>query len=100
MRSDTDPESVVADPRRVEAATRSLRQLSTTLFDGKCAKAQACMRPCTADGLPMMGAIPGVENAFICTGHNCWGILWAPASGIAMCELITTGSSSIDLTGG
>ncbi len=41
---------------------------------------QACMRPCTADGLPMIGQVPGVPHAFIATGHNCWGILWGPAT--------------------
>lgn len=95
----TDPTDVVPDEDRVDAVTRSLRDLSTTLFTKDCARRQACMRPCTDDGLPMMGRVPGTENAFICTGHNCWGILWAPASGLAMAELITTGKSSINLHG-
>ena len=59
---------------------------------------QACMRPCPSDGLPVMGVVPRVEGAYISCGHNCWGILWAPASGLAMAELIATGeSSTIDL---
>ena len=57
------------------------------------------MRPCPADGLPVMGKIPEVDGAYISCGHNCWGILWAPASGLAMAELVATGvSSSINLT--
>lgn len=28
-------------------------------------------------------------------GHNCWGILWAPASGLAMAELIVDGESRL-----
>jgi len=40
-----------------------------------------------------MSIIPGYENAFVSAGHNCWGILWAPASGKAMSELIVRGSS-------
>lgn len=43
------------------------------------------------DGLPVMGRIPGVEGAFISCGHNCWGILWAPASALAISELIVDG---------
>ncbi len=59
---------------------------------------QACMRPCTSDGLPVMGAVPGVEGAYISTAHNCWGILWAPICGKAMTELVLHGkSSSVDL---
>ena len=79
------------------------------------------MRPCTSDGLPVMGAIPGVTGAYISTGydcftlygtiimkysfnvtiirHNCWGILWAPISGKCMADLIIDGGSvSVDLS--
>jgi glycine/D-amino acid oxidase-like deaminating enzyme len=57
------------------------------------------MRPCAPDALPVMGEVPGVDGAFISAGHNCWGILWAPASGLAMAELLMTGvSTTIDLT--
>lgn len=52
------------------------------------------MRPCPSDGLPVMGKVPQVEGAYISCGHNCWGILWAPASGLAMAELIVNGESS------
>lgn len=46
-----------------------------------------------------MGAIPGIEGAFISCGHNCWGILWGPVSGLSMAELIVEGSSScVDLS--
>jgi hypothetical protein len=35
----------------------------------------------------------------VCAGHNCWGILWAPISGLAMSELLLDGQCSvIDLT--
>jgi glycine/D-amino acid oxidase-like deaminating enzyme len=52
------------------------------------------MRPCPSDGLPVMGKVPEVEGAYISCGHNCWGILWAPASGLAVAELMATGTSS------
>ena len=53
------------------------------------------MRPCASDGLPIMGAIPNFEGAYVSTGHNCWGILWAPISGLAMSELIVSGKSTV-----
>ena len=56
------------------------------------------MRPCLSDGLPAMGAVAHVFGVYISAGHNCWGILWAPASGLCMAELILDGkSTSIDL---
>jgi glycine/D-amino acid oxidase-like deaminating enzyme len=34
----------------------------------------------------------------VVTGHSCWGILNAPASGLAMAELIVDGQArSVDL---
>jgi len=56
------------------------------------------MRPCPPDSLPIMGGIPGFSNAFMCTGHNCWGILWGPVSGLAMSELLIDGvAKCVDL---
>jgi len=60
---------------------------------------QACYRPITEDGLPLLGPVAEVRGAYIATGHSCWGILNAPASGLAMAELIVDGQArSIDLT--
>ena len=57
------------------------------------------MRPCATDALPIMGACPGVAGAFIACGHNCWGILWGPITGLAMAELLVDGQATcIDLT--
>ena len=37
----------------------------------------------------------GTKGAYVSTGHNCWGILWAPVCGAAMSELIVKGSCSL-----
>ena len=42
-----------------------------------------------------MGRVPGVANATVAAGHNCWGITWAPATGAAMAELIVDGRSKV-----
>ena len=66
--------------------------------DARLLTENACYRPVCADALPLMGEVPGVAGAFVATGHNCWGILNAPASGAAMAELIAEGdSTSVDL---
>jgi len=64
---------------------------------------QACYQPCTDDYLPIMGKLSlraaGGDHCFISSGHNCWGILLAPASGEAVADLIATGESKhVDLT--
>ena len=95
---DTESQECVSpDPKRVAAARSAVAGMST-LAQGEPAVKQACMRPCAPDALPIMGAVPGVEGAFIACGHNCWGILWAPVTGKAMAELIVDGRAScVDL---
>lgn len=91
-------ELIQADPKRVQAATSSLQSMSI-LGDVKPDISQACMRPCTSDAMPVMSAIPGFDGAYVSAGHNCWGILWAPVSGLCMSELVMTGrSSTVDLS--
>ncbi|KAG8456952.1 hypothetical protein KFE25_009839 [Diacronema lutheri] len=92
------PGQVEADPSRVDAAVLALSSLSRTIAQKPPIASQACMRPCPPDALPLMGRVPTVDGAFVSAGHNCWGILWAPASGLAMSELIIDGeASSLDL---
>ena len=73
--------------------------LSSALAHVSPQRVQACYRPITEDGLPLLGRVPGVTGAYIATGHSCWGILNAPASGLAMAELIVDGEAhSVNLT--
>jgi glycine/D-amino acid oxidase-like deaminating enzyme len=93
-----DPADVEPDPgahARLEAIARSL---SPALAAAPIIARQACFRPITEDGLPLMGAVPGVDGAYVATGHNVWGMLNAPASGEAMAELILDGAAQqVDL---
>jgi glycine/D-amino acid oxidase-like deaminating enzyme len=60
---------------------------------------QACFRPVTEDGLPLIGKVPQLDGAYVATGHNVWGILNASATGEALAELIGDGvARTIDLT--
>ena len=101
----SDDRPLPDDPSRVSSnsqATATLQHIAAGLasaMDGAPVLAEnACYRPICADGLPLMGAVAGVAGAFVATGHNCWGILNAPASGAAMAELIADGeSSTVDL---
>ena len=68
------------------------------LGEAKVLAAQACFRPVTQDGLPLIGPVAGVEGAYVATGHSVWGILNAPATGEAMAELILDGAArAVDL---
>jgi glycine/D-amino acid oxidase-like deaminating enzyme len=42
--------------------------------------------------------VPGVDGAYVATGHSVWGMLNAPATGEAMAELILDGGPArVDL---
>ena len=43
--------------------------------------------------------VPGIDGAYVATGHSVWGILNAPATGEAMAELILDGAAhTVDLS--
>lgn len=94
-----DPAEVSPDPGAIERLRRMCDELSPVLAAAKVLAQQACYRPVTRDGLPLIGRVAGVEGAYIATGHSVWGILNAPATGEAMAELIADGAPrSIDLS--
>ncbi|MFO1082516.1 MAG: FAD-binding oxidoreductase [Reyranellaceae bacterium] len=93
-----DPAAVAPDdgaPARLEALARAI---APALAAAPIVARQACYRPVTEDGLPLIGAVPGVPGAFVATGHSVWGMLNAPATGEAMAELILDGAArTVDL---
>ncbi len=94
-----DPVDVAPDPGAIERLEAMCRAISPTLRDAKILARQACYRPVTEDGLPLIGAVPGVAGAYVATGHSVWGILNAPATGEAMAELIVDGAATtVDLS--
>lgn len=93
-----DPVAVTPDPGAIERLQGICAQLSPVLAGSKVLAQQACYRPVTQDGLPLIGPVPGLEGAYIATGHSVWGILNAPATGEAMAELILDGATrTVDL---
>ena len=96
-------ESKGFDREPSDFARETLMKGATTLMpflkDAKIAKHTACLRPLTPDWLPIVGAAPGWQNAYLATGAGKKGILLAPAIGKATADLITTGNTNIPLEG-
>jgi glycine/D-amino acid oxidase-like deaminating enzyme len=94
-----DPAEVSPDPGAIERLERMCSAMAPVLASAKILTRQACYRPVTRDGLPLIGRIPGVAGAYVATGHSVWGILNAPATGEAVADLIIDGAAhSIDLS--
>ena len=94
-----DPADVKPDPGAINRLQTICERLSPAFRAERIIARQACFRPVTQDGLPLIGKVPGTEGAYIATGHNVWGILNAPATGEAMAELVAKGiAETTDLT--
>ena len=94
-----DPADVKPDPGAIDRLQAICERLSPAFRADRIIARQACFRPVTQDGLPLIGKVPGSEGAYIATGHSVWGILNAPATGEAMAELIADGiAETTDLT--
>jgi glycine/D-amino acid oxidase-like deaminating enzyme len=95
----TNPGLVVPDDGAIDRLKALSARISPILASSRVLSSQACFRPVTQDGLPLVGAIPGAPGAFIATGHSVWGILNAPATGEAVAELILDGGTqAVDLS--
>jgi glycine/D-amino acid oxidase-like deaminating enzyme len=94
-----DPAQVAPDPGAIERLEAMCASFSPALASAKILARQACFRPVTSDGPPLIGAVPGVAGAYVATGHSVWGILNAPATGEAISELIVDGAAhTVDLS--
>ena len=92
------PEGVEVNVESCGILARAAGRVSTALAAATITRRQACYRPVTDDGLPLIGRVPGVAGAYVATGHGPWGMLNAPATGLALAELMTDGkASSVDL---
>jgi glycine/D-amino acid oxidase-like deaminating enzyme len=74
---------------RATAAQKSLKR--TGFFSGKHIdmkpnSIQACMRPTSPDGVPIVGRI--LDNVYVATGGGPWGITWGPLMGKCLASLI------------
>jgi FAD dependent oxidoreductase len=79
-----DPNDVAADEGAHARLEALCRNISPALAAAPIKARQACFRPVTEDGLPLIGAVPGIDRAYVATGHSVWGMLNAPATGEAM----------------
>jgi glycine/D-amino acid oxidase-like deaminating enzyme len=94
-----DPAAVTPEPSEIDRLQSLCERLSPAFRPERITARQACFRPVTQDGLPLIGEVPQSDGAYVATGHSVWGILNAPATGEALAGLIAEGvSPTVDLT--
>jgi D-amino-acid dehydrogenase len=57
----------------------------------------AGLRPSTPDGLPLIGAVPGLDDVYIATGHGMLGVTLAPATANLLAPLVLEGRTAPEL---
>jgi D-amino-acid dehydrogenase len=60
-------------------------------------EAWAGLRPATPDGLPLIGALPGLDGIYLATGHGMLGVTLAPATAALVAPLVLEGRSAPEL---
>lgn len=86
------------DPRRIKAL---VDQAGTLLHGAHLEDRQdewVGARPCTADGIPLVGATRD-PRVYVAGGHGMWGITLGPVSGRLLAERIVTGRENPALRG-
>ena len=92
------PDAVDVSAASCAIVARATARVANSLAAAPITRRQACYRPVTDDGLPLIGRVPGAAGVYVATGHGPWGILNGPATGQALAELIIEGTAtSVDL---
>ena len=78
----------------IEFLRENALEIAPSLVNLNVAEQWTGLRPFAADGLPIIGALPGVENLHIAAGHHRNGILLAPLTAELLAEAIVTRTES------
>src|SRR5262244_1143510 len=89
-----DEESTPAARDEVGAA---LLRMLPAMADAQVAQQTACLRPVTSDGLIVLGGVPGLDQVYVATGGARKGILYGPAMGHAIADLILSRRTRVAL---
>lgn len=90
------PEAAL-DPRRIEAIVDATRPYLTGIDLDDRQDEWVGSRPCTSDGLPLIGATTS-RRVHVAGGHGMWGMTLGPATGRLLAQTIMTGRPAPELT--
>jgi glycine oxidase len=98
----TTMEDVGFDRRNTAEAIADMLQFATRLAPAlrtaTVERSWCGFRPASIDGLPYLGAVPELENAFIAAGHFRHGLWLSTGTAVVMSRLIRGESPGVDLT--
>lgn len=84
-----EPDAASIEPLLLERAAAFLPAISSAEVVGR----RMCARPQSVDGRPFIGAVPGIDDLFVCAGHGPWGISTGPASAALVARALLDGAA-------
>ncbi|HLJ14059.1 MAG TPA: FAD-dependent oxidoreductase [Bryobacteraceae bacterium] len=84
--------------RRVDAVREAAKDYTSGLRDGELIEIWRGLRPCTPDGLPIVGRHDRFQNLVFATGHAMLGMSMGPATGKLVAQIISGEPPLSDLT--
>ena len=82
-------------PRRLEQLTTAAEEYLDGVR-GALIRSEWCgLRPCTPDGIPYVGPVPGQSGLFVATGHAMLGLTLGPVTGKLIGEHVLEGGTSL-----
>ncbi len=89
------------DPRPTAAGVREVLaealRVAPGLADAEILEIRVGLRPLSADGLPVLGAVPGLDGVYLATGHGPTGLQLGPYSGKVVADLMLGRAPGVDL---
>ncbi len=85
-------------PRRVDAILRGSREVLSLPERPEVVEVWRGLRPCTPDGVPVIGVAPRYSNLVLATGHQMLGLHTAPATGRLVADIVTGTAPIFDPT--
>ncbi|NHN59635.1 MULTISPECIES: FAD-binding oxidoreductase [Halorussus] len=89
-------------PRTTAAGVREVLdealRVAPGLADAEPAEVRVGLRPVSEDRLPILGGVPGVEGAFVATGHGATGLQLGPYSGKCVAERVLGREPETDIS--
>jgi D-amino-acid dehydrogenase len=79
-----------------EVLSEALR-VAPGLGEAELRECRVGLRPRTADGLPVLGPVPGVRNVYLATGHGPTGLQLGPYSGKIVQDLMLGKPTQTDI---
>jgi D-amino-acid dehydrogenase len=84
--------------RRLDAIRKSSSAYLPGLADARVIEIWRGLRPCTPDGLPILGRSADFENLIVAAGHAMLGMSLGPVTGRLVSQLVCEEKTDVDLT--